>query len=58
MGCDRVHSRRGDRAAQVIRMKPLSPRTQAALRDLIHFYNQALKEPVPEDMKATLRNLK
>ena len=39
-------------------MKPLSPRTKEALRDLNRLWNQALQEEIPEDMKALLDKLK
>ena len=39
-------------------MKPLSPRTEQALRELVDLWNRALLEPVPQGMLKTLERLK
>lgn len=40
------------------KVKPLNPRTQAALKELMRSWDEALSEPVPSDMKELLAKLK
>jgi hypothetical protein len=39
-------------------VKPIGPRTKAALKELMRSWDDALSEPVPADMKALLAKLK
>jgi hypothetical protein len=39
-------------------MKPVGPRTQAALKELMRSWDEALSERVPDDMKELLAKLK
>jgi hypothetical protein len=39
-------------------MKPLCPRSRAALKELMRSWDDALSEPVPKDMKELLAKLK
>lgn len=39
-------------------MKPIGPRTKAALKELMRSWDEALSEPIPEDMKVLLAKLK
>jgi hypothetical protein len=39
-------------------MRPIAPRTKAALKELMRAWDEALSEPVPDDMKELLAKLK
>jgi hypothetical protein len=39
-------------------VKPLSQRAKAALKELMRSWDEALSEPVPDDMKELLAKLK